>query len=146
MGRWRTSADGQRQVMATVALEHKEDRWEMRRRSGVEPYHSSDPDTLRIWWSDVGVHQNITFPVQPDPISGMHCWHQAVRIKKAQLGDRYGDIEVDTSKAHAVFRRWLELARSAHDVSPDGTRRPHWLMRPLRPTRNAYRLPIAAPD
>ena len=33
-----------------------------------------------------------TFPVQPDPISGMHCWHQAVRVRKAEPGDRYGDI------------------------------------------------------
>jgi hypothetical protein len=26
-------------------------------------------------------------------------------------------------------------------VSPDGTRRPYWLLRPVRPTRDAYRLP-----
>ncbi len=140
MGRWRTGENGQRQVMATVSLEHKGERWKMRRKSGVQPYPSVDPDTLRIWWSDVGVHQNITFPVQPDPISGMHCWHQAVRIKRAEFGDRYGDISVDTKKAHEIFQKWLALTRSAKEVSPDGTRRPYWLMRPLKPAREAYRL------
>jgi hypothetical protein len=29
-------------------------------------------------------------------------------------------------------------------VSPDGTRRPYWLLRPLKPAREAYRLPAAA--
>ena len=50
----------------------------MRPKDHVRPYRSADPDTTRIWWSDTGVHQNLTFPVHPDPISGMHCWHQAV--------------------------------------------------------------------
>jgi hypothetical protein len=113
----------------------------MHRKSGVAPYDSADPDTLKLWWSDVGVHQNITFPVQPDPISGMHCWHQAVRITKAKRGDRYGDIEVDTAKAHKVFQQWLAFTRSARKVSPDGTRRPYWLMRPLKPAKEVYRLP-----
>ena len=30
--------------------------------------------------------QNLTFPVQPDPISGMHCWHQKVTLQKAEAG------------------------------------------------------------
>ena len=47
----------------------------------------------------------------PDPISGMHCWHQKVRIEKAQSGDQYGDVFVDTSKSTEVYRRWLEKTR-----------------------------------
>ena len=62
------------------------------------PYRSADPDTARIWWSDTGVHQNLTFPVHPDPISGMHCWHQAVRVRPAEPGDAHGDIAVDTDQ------------------------------------------------
>ena len=31
----------------------------------------------------MGVHQNLTFQVNPDPISGMHCWHQRVRVTRA---------------------------------------------------------------
>ena len=45
-----------------------------------------DPDTSRIFWTDGGVHQNITFPVHPDPISGMHCWHQKVTVEKGTRG------------------------------------------------------------
>src|SRR5262249_26251809 len=70
---------------------------------GVAPFDSGDPDSARIWWSEVGVHQNLTFPVQPDPVSGMHCWHQRVTLEKAGADDRYGDIFVDTEKAHAVY-------------------------------------------
>ena len=143
MGRWKVGEAGQRQMMATVALERGGSRWTMRRRTGARPYASGDPDTLRIWWTDVGVHQNLTFPVHPDPVSGQHCWHQAVRVRRADPGDRYGDIAVDTDRARSVYRAWVALARPADRYSPDGTRRPRWLMRPLRPAREAYRLPDA---
>jgi hypothetical protein len=96
---------------------------------------------LRIWWTDVGVHQNLTFPVHPDPISGQHCWHQAVRVRKARPEDNYGDISVDMSAARAAYRKWLALARPADQHSPDATRRPYWLLRPLKPAREFYRLP-----
>jgi anaerobic selenocysteine-containing dehydrogenase len=140
MGRWKPHPGGQRAAMATVDLDRVEGRWQMRRREGVRPFDSSDPDTRRIWWSDVGVHQNLTFPVHPDPISGMHCWHQAVRVRRAEPGDAPGDIAVDTAAAQRCYRRWLETTRSAREVSPDGTRRPYWLLRPLKPAREAYRL------
>ncbi len=132
---------GQRQAMATVDLARDGERWQLHRRRGVGPFESADPDTARIWWTDVGVHQNLTFPVHPDPISGMHCWHQAVRVRAAEPGDAYGDIAVDTDAARAVYRRWLELTRPAESHSPDGTRRPYWLLRPLKPARDVYRAP-----
>jgi anaerobic selenocysteine-containing dehydrogenase len=145
MGRWKLGDEGQRQLMATVKLDREGAGWRMGRKRGARPYDSDDPDTRRIWWTDVGVHQNLTFPVHPDPISGMHCWHQAVRVRRAESGDRYGDIAVDTEKAHRVFQKWLAKTRSARQVSPDGTRRPHWLMRPVKPVKQAYRLePVAA--
>jgi anaerobic selenocysteine-containing dehydrogenase len=140
MGRWRLSDQGQRQISALASLSRDDFLWALRRKSGVRPFASDDADTSRIWWTDAGVHQNLTFPVQPDPISGMHCWHQAVRVRKAEPKDRYGDVSVDTQKARAVYREWLEKTRSAERHSPDGTRRPYWLMRPLRPTREAYAL------
>jgi anaerobic selenocysteine-containing dehydrogenase len=143
MGRWKLAEQGQRQLMATVALDHEENRWSLKRTRDLRAFASPDPDTERIWWTDAGVHQNLTFPVQPDPISGMHCWHQAVRVRKAEAADRYGDVHVDTARAHEVFREWLERTRPADRHSPDGTRRPHWLMRPLRPAREAYRLPVS---
>jgi len=141
MGRWKVADQGNRAMMATVALDRAGRRWGMKRTAGVAPFASSDPDTSRIWWTDVGVHQNLTFPVHPDPISGQHCWHQAVSVRRAEPDDRYGDISVDTAKADEVYRRWLALTRPADTASPDGMRRPYWLMRPLKPGRDVYRLP-----
>lgn len=130
-------------MMATVDLQHGDDGWSMHAARRVGPYSSSDPDTARIWWSDTGVHQNLTFPVHPDPISGMHCWHQAVTVRPAGPGDAHGDIAVDTAKAREVYQRWMEQTRPASRVSPDGTRRPRWLMRPLKPSAEAFALPAA---
>ena len=143
MGRWKLAghqAASARPVAATVQAAKAGDQWTMVRRSGAGPYESGDPDTRRIWWSDVGVHQNLTFSVHPDPVSGQHCWHQAVRVRPAEPGDSYGDIAVDTAKAHAAYRSWQAMTRDAMQHSPDGTRRPYWLMRPLKPSRAAYRL------
>ncbi|HEY0078335.1 MAG TPA: molybdopterin-dependent oxidoreductase [Pyrinomonadaceae bacterium] len=141
MGRWKLKDEGERQLMATVALDQQGDAWALKRESGVAPFDSADPDTRRIWWTDVGVHQNLTFPVHPDPISGMHCWHQAVRVRRADPRDKYGDISVDTQKAHQVYKDWLAQTRPADQHSPDNTRRPYWLLRPLKPARDFYRLP-----
>ncbi len=141
MGRWKTHEEGARQMMASVRLDHHHTEWGLKRENGVGPYESADPDTLRIWWNDVGVHQNLTFPVHPDPVSGMHCWHQAVRVKKAAPEDKYGDIFVDTAKSKAVFEKWLAKTRPADKFSPDRTRRPYWMLRPLKPAREFYQLP-----
>jgi hypothetical protein len=66
-----------------------------------------------------------------------------VRVRKAAPEDAYGDIAVDTRRAREVYRRWLAESRPARDVSPDGTRRPYWLLRPLKPARDVYRLATA---
>ena len=107
-----------------------------RRIADIAPFASSDPDSKRIWWTDGGVHQNLTFPVHPDPISGMHCWHQAVRVEPARPGDQYGDVQVDTNKSMQIYREWLALTRPASGP----LRRPLWLGRAVRPTDDAYRL------
>jgi hypothetical protein len=103
---------------------------------GIGPYKSSDPDSSRIFWTDGGVHQNITFPVHPDPVSGMHCWHQKVTVEPAHEGDEHGDVFVDTDKSFEIYKEWLAMARSA--PGPDGLRRPLWLARPLRPVEEAF--------
>jgi hypothetical protein len=64
-----------------------------------------------------------------------------VYVKKAQEGDSYGDVVVDTERSHALYKEWLEQTRSAERFSPDGTRRPYWLLRPLKPAREVYKLP-----
>jgi anaerobic selenocysteine-containing dehydrogenase len=141
MGRWKLHDSQQGAATATANLEHDGSNWHLGRTNGARPYPSDDPDSSRIWWTDVGVHQNLTFPVHPDPISGQHCWHQAVRVRKAQPDDRYGDVSVDAAKSTAVYTDWVAKSRSAAQHSPDGTRRPFWLMRPLKPPKDVFRIP-----
>jgi len=69
----------------------------------------------------------------------MHCWHQRVRVERAQPGDRSGDVFVDTNKSMAIYGDWLKLTRVG-PVARHGLRRPLWLNRPLRPTAIAYRV------
>ena len=82
------------------------------------------------------MHQNLTFCVQPDPVSGMHCWHQRVRVGPAQPADVYGDVVVDTAKAREAYHEWLAMTRPA--PGPGGLRRPLWYARPLKPVPSAY--------
>lgn len=145
LGRWRLAEqDNIGAGMSNLARlsENEDGRRELNILHGARPWSSPDPDTSRIWWEDVGVHQNLTHAVHPDPLSGAHCWHQKARsVRKAEPGDRHGDVRVDTRESMRVYREWLALARSAVEHSPDGTRRPYWLKRPLKPVKNAYRLP-----
>ncbi|MDH3706882.1 MAG: molybdopterin-dependent oxidoreductase [Acidimicrobiia bacterium] len=138
MGRWRLDDEQGRSWAGGRADVGGEDGvWWLRRVGGNAPYESDDPDTSRIWWNDAGVHQNATFCVQPDPISGMQCWHQRVRVGPAQADDQYGDVVVDTAKSHEAYLEWLAKTRPA---SGD-LRRPLWYARPLKPAASAYRLP-----
>ena len=139
LGRWRLKEEsgGERWASGLVELTRKEEGgWMMRQVHGVRPFASADPDSERVWWQDAGVHQNLIFPVQPDPVSGQHCWHQKVTVSRAGSEDRYGDIFVDTHKSHEVYRRWLEMTRPA--PGPGGLRRPTWLARAYRPAPETF--------
>jgi len=131
LGRWHLARDGaraQRFASAPVELAVEGDVWRWRRvgDAGGEVH----------WWRESGVHQNITFPVHPDPSSGMHCWHQKVRVARAAPEDRFGDIVVDRARARAVWDEWHALARP-----PQGEwRRPLWFARAVRPAEDAFRL------
>jgi anaerobic selenocysteine-containing dehydrogenase len=142
LGRWRLQESGSISPGASALVSLTEDLaggFEMRQIHGARAYASPDPDTARIWWEDVGVHQNITHAVHPDPVSGMHCWHQkAINVSKAGPDDRNGDIKVDTHKSMQLYREWLALARPA--PGPGGLRRPLWLKRPLKPDMSQFYL------
>lgn len=139
MGRWRLQEEdgNERWSSALVDMVEEQDTVLFRQVHGVRPWASEDPSSERVWWSDAGVHQNITFPVHPDPVSGMHCWHQKVRVRPALPGDRHADVVVDFARSRAVYRRWLALARPAIGE----LRRPPWLFRLVKPSLDAYRLP-----
>jgi anaerobic selenocysteine-containing dehydrogenase len=139
IGRWRRKQDAKSNRWSTNQVSVTEEapgKWKMHVNEGIGAYKSADPDTSRIFWTDGGVHQNITFPVHPDPVSGMHCWHQKVTIEPAHLGDAHGDVFVDTEKSFTVYKKWLAMARPA--PGPDGLRRPLWLARPLRPAEAMF--------
>jgi anaerobic selenocysteine-containing dehydrogenase len=140
LGRWRLDEElGPRSATSLVRItSHGDGRYEMRQVHGAQPFASRDPDSGRVWWREVGVHQNITFPVQPDPVSGMHCWHQRVKVEKAGPDDRYGDISVDTNASHRIYKEWMARTRPA--PGPEGLRRPLWFDRPLKPTAEAYKI------
>ncbi len=139
LGRWKRPQDeiGNRWATNTVSIESDgEGKWTMKTISGIKPGVTNDSDTARIFWSDGGVHQNITFPVHPDPISGMHCWHQKVRVERAHDRDKYGDIQVDTNKSFEVYKKWLAMTRPA--PGPDNLRRPLWFPRALKPAPETF--------
>jgi len=143
LGRWRLFDDSGTDRWASAKVQREEVRpgvFRFRRIEDIRPWRSADPDTHRVWWTDGGVHQNLTFPVQPDPVSGQHCWHQRVTVQRAQPEDRYGDVFVDTNKSMEVYREWLAMARPADRHGPGGLRRPQWFARSVRPDDEAYRI------
>jgi anaerobic selenocysteine-containing dehydrogenase len=139
IGRWRRPQDktGNRWATNTVNIESNgKGGWKMNTISGIMPFESADKDSKRIFWKDGGVHQNITHAVHPDPISGMHCWHQRVRIEKPGKEEHYGDIFVDTNKSHEVYKEWMKMTRPA--PGPNGERRPIWFNRAFRPDASMF--------
>jgi len=138
MGRWRTTdGAGSRWVTGKAEVGQLPDgRWRLRYKEGIVPFASGDADSMRINWQDPGVHQNLAFPVHPDPWSGMHCWHQKVRIERAHEEDKYGDVVVDTKRSREVYRDWLAKTRPGPNAQ--GQRRPEFMMRPMTPQRRAY--------
>ncbi|MFT7518421.1 MAG: anaerobic selenocysteine-containing dehydrogenase, partial [Kiritimatiellia bacterium] len=145
LGRWRLqdNSGGSRLGSAKARIETGDGHnYSLHTEKGAEAFESADPDTSRIWWQSTGVHQNLTHAVHPDPVSGGHCWLQkATSVRKAKPDEVYGEVHVDTERSMEVYKEWLALTRPASKHSPDGTRRPYWLKRPLRPTREAYKLP-----
>jgi hypothetical protein len=141
MGRWRLSEALGNERWSSALVDVTNDgngMWKLRQKKGIEPFKSDDPDSERIWWKDAGVNQNLAFPTHPDPVSGMHAWHQRVRLTAAEPGDQYGDVVVDTNKSFEVYKEWLELTKPA--PGPGNLRRPLWLHRPVKPTPDAYQV------
>jgi anaerobic selenocysteine-containing dehydrogenase len=140
VGRWRLFREigGQKRASSLIDIEREGTVFRFRVKEAPGPYQSADPDSERVWWRETGVNQNLTFPVQPDPESGMHCWHQKITLARAEPTDRFADVVVDTARSRAVYAEWKALTRPA--PGPGGLRRPLWLNRPLRPSDAAYQV------
>lgn len=136
LGRWRRGDRGtDRWASARVVREEPSPGVvRLRKVEGVGPFESPDPDSRRVTWTEGGVHENLIFPVQPDPVSGMHCWHQVVRVERAREDDRYGDVVVDTGRSQAIYLEWLAMTRPATGE----LRRPLELARAVRPADAAF--------
>ncbi|WP_416768847.1 molybdopterin-dependent oxidoreductase [Sulfurimonas sp. ST-25] len=115
---------------------------------GIHPFHAKrfaayNKDSDNIWWDGLsGSWQNAVAPTHPDPISGMHCWHQKVILEAAQPGDKIGDIVVNYENNFKTYQAWRdELTRG---LDADSTfRRPPQIKRPWVPlTEKAYRVDI----
>jgi anaerobic selenocysteine-containing dehydrogenase len=64
-----------------------------------------------VWWRDSGVNPNDIIPINIDPQSGVQAWNDiVVRVAPAEVGDRYGDIEVNNAKHLAIYRKLLGKA------------------------------------
>lgn len=131
-------------MMSTVDLGCTGREWALRRRTGVVPYESADPDTLRIWWTDAGVHQNLNFAS-----TSTRSTDSSVGTRRSGYAEPNRGTAMVTSRLTPPSRRppnlsWLEKTCSARRVSSDGTRRPYWLMRPLKRGREVFVIPEAA--
>lgn len=139
LGRWRLFDDIGTDKWASAKVVKEElpnGATRFRRTEDIKAFASKDPDSKRVWWTDGGVHQNLTFCVQPDPISGMQCWHQRVTITRGGNDDHYGDVVVDTNKSMEAYREWLTMTRPA--PGPNGLRRPLWFNRAVKPALDTY--------
>lgn len=105
------------------------------------PFASFNADLDNISWDGLsGVWQNAVHHPHPDPISGMHCWHQKVLLEKAGPGEKVGDLKVDIAATFETYQVWRDqLTRPA--PGPGGLRRPEHLKRPwVGLTRAAYKM------
>jgi hypothetical protein len=100
-----------------------------------DPRVDYDVPHERSWGADMVLYQ---FLKAVSAGTLLHCWHQRVTLETAGVDDRYGDIEVNTEKAHQAYKEWMQRTRPA--PGPGGLRRPIWFDRPLRPVAAAYHL------
>jgi anaerobic selenocysteine-containing dehydrogenase len=109
----------------------------------TERFAEQNKDSDNIWWDGLsGSWQNAVAPAHPDPISGMHCWHQKVVLSKAEAGDKIGDISVNYENNFNTYKAWRdELTRPLDERNQ--WRRPQFIKRPWVPlNEKAYAVKI----
>jgi anaerobic selenocysteine-containing dehydrogenase len=132
--------------VAELQMDGKEGK--LKYTKGITPFKTErfkeyNKDSDNIWWDGLsGSWQNAVAPAHPDPISGMHCWHQKVILEPAQKGDKIGDIHVNYDNNFKTYQAWRDdLTRPLN--SRDEFRRPPFIKRPWVPlSEKAYRVSI----
>jgi anaerobic selenocysteine-containing dehydrogenase len=121
---------------------------ELKYTQGITPFHTErfaeyNRDSSNIWWDGLsGSWQNAVAAAHPDPISGMHCWHQKVILEPSQPGDKIGDIYVNYENNFKIYQGWRDdLTRPLNEN--DKLRRPQHIKRPWVPLSDkAYKVKI----
>ena len=115
---------------------------------GIKPFHTErfadyNKDSGNIWWDGLsGSWQNAVAAPHPDPISGMHCWHQKVVLEPAESGDKIGDIFVNYENNFKIYQGWRDDLTRGLDEN-DTLRRPKHIKRPWVPLSDkAYAVKI----
>ncbi|WP_373069512.1 molybdopterin-dependent oxidoreductase [Sulfurimonas sp.] len=131
---------------AELSMDGKEGK--LKYTKGITPFHSErfaeyNRDSGNIWWDGLsGSWQNAVAAAHPDPISGMHCWHQKVILEPSQAGDKIGDIYVNYENNFKIYKGWRDdLTRPLNEK--DTLRRPQHIKRPWVPLSDkAYKVKI----
>ncbi|MFY9141543.1 molybdopterin-dependent oxidoreductase [Sulfuricurvum sp.] len=119
--------------VAEIQMDGKEGK--LKYVEGIKPFHAErfaeyNRDSGNIWWDGLsGSWQNAVAACHPDPVSGMHCWHQKVILEPIQAGDKIGDIYVNYENNLGVYKAWRDqLTRGLDENST--IRRPRHIKRP----------------
>ena len=142
LGRWRLDEDtgGPRVASALVQIVAGiGGRYVMKQVHGATPFESNDPDSGR------DLVERSRRPPEPhvpgaarSRSAACTAGISAFTSRRAGPDDAYGDIVVDTARAHEVYKEWMSKTRPA--PGPDDLRRPLWFDRPLRPVPAAYKV------
>ena len=145
MGRWKLEGPGQRQLMATVSLRQEGTRWRPAPRARRRAVRLGRPRHLAHLVDRRGRPPEPDLPGAAGPGLGHALLAPGrARAGRAEPGDRPRRRLGRHREVARGVREWLARTRPAAQHSPDGTRRPYWLLRPLKPGRDVYKLP--APD
>ena len=119
--------------LATIEMDGKEGK--LSYIAGIKPnkpwqFAEYNKDYDNVWWDGLsGTWQNAVAPAHPDPVSGMHCWHQKVLLEPAQAGDKIGDIRVNYENNFKTYQAWRDTLSRGLDANST-MRRPRHIKRP----------------
>ncbi len=71
-----------------------------------------DPDIdHNLWWRDAGVNPNDIIPIDIDSKFGGQVWNDTVvKVTKAEVGDKYGDLKVENAKHLDIYKTQQKLS------------------------------------